>query len=141
MKKLLIIALTCFVAVSCSNSNEEDVSESITKENGVTVQNVNVEVFSKLIESNEGQLLDVRTPEEWEEGIISKNAIKMNFLDENFAKGVNTLSKNKPIYVYCKAGGRSAKAAKLIATLGFPKVYNLDGGITAWESQGRKIIE
>jgi adenylyltransferase/sulfurtransferase len=39
------------------------------------------------------------------------------------------------IVVHCKAGGRSAKAAKLLSDHGFQQVYNLEGGILAWIEQ------
>jgi rhodanese-related sulfurtransferase len=43
------------------------------------------------------------------------------------------LDKNKPVLVYCAAGGRSASAAKDLKKAGFKKVYDLEGGYDAWE--------
>jgi rhodanese-related sulfurtransferase len=82
----------------------------------------------------------VRTPEEWAQGII-KGAVKMNFYDADFSKQIETLDKTQPIYVYCKAGGRSGKTAKQLEKLGFTKVYDLDGGIGAWDEAGYKKVK
>lgn len=85
------------------------------------------------------QLLDVRTPEEVAAGIIA-GAQHINVHDADFAeKASQTLDKNLPLVLYCKAGGRSAHAADLLAQQGFSKIYNLTGGITAWESAGKPV--
>ena len=52
----------------------------------------------------------------------------MNFNDADFKQQVEKLNKNKPVFVYCAAGGRSGKAAPLLQAAGFKYVYNLIGG-------------
>ena len=90
--------------------------------------------------ATEGTILDVRTPEEWAEGTIPK-AEKMNYHDDDFASQVESLDKTKPVYIYCKRGGRSSSAAEILKEKGFKKVYNLDGGITAWNDEGFEIVK
>ena len=85
-------------------------------------------------------MLDVRTPEEWAEGVI-EDAIKMNFFDEDFNAQLTQLDKNKPVYVYCKSGGRSGKTATQMEAMGFTAVYNLVGGIGAWDAAGNKKVK
>lgn len=77
----------------------------------------------------------MRTPEEIAEGFI-EGASMIDFYDEEFLRKINLMQKEKDVYVYCRSGGRSAKAAQLLADNGFIKVYNLKGGITAWENKG-----
>jgi rhodanese-related sulfurtransferase len=85
------------------------------------------------------QLLDVRTPEEVAGGIIA-GARHINVHDANFAeKATQALDKNAPLVLYCKVGGRSAKAADLLSAQGFSKIYNLTGGIVAWEAAGKPV--
>jgi rhodanese-related sulfurtransferase len=48
--------------------------------------------------------------------------------------------KDRPILVYCRTGGRSTKAAETLTKLGFSQVYNLDGGISAWDRAGMIVI-
>ncbi|VAV83833.1 hypothetical protein MNBD_BACTEROID02-1730, partial [hydrothermal vent metagenome] len=38
-------------------------------------------------------------------------------------------------YLYCRSGGRSRKAAKILAEMGFKEIYDLKGGYMAWEKQ------
>lgn len=75
-------------------------------------------------------LLDVRTPEEFEEGHLV-NAININWFDDNFTEQVAVLEKEKTIYVYCQKGGRSAEARAVLDSLGF-KAIDLTGGYGAW---------
>jgi len=99
------------------------------------IERLEVTSFKEYIENKEVQLIDVRTPEEYEQGAI-KNAKLINFFGENFKSEVSKLNKKKPVYLYCKGGGRSKKASKVLADLGFTKVYDLKGGYMAWESNG-----
>lgn len=79
-------------------------------------------------------IIDVRTPEEINDGYI-KGTININFHLADFEEKINALDRDKEYYLYCRSGGRSAKAAKLMNKLGFEKVYNLDGGYQAWSKQ------
>lgn len=45
------------------------------------------------------------------------------------------LDKEKPVYIYCRSGGRSGKAAKQLADEGFTEIYDLDGGILEWNKK------
>lgn len=84
-----------------------------------------------------GILLDVRTPEEYQEGHLD-NAVNINWFDTDFAKQTLSLNKEKPIYVYCKLGGRSAKASKVLDSLGFKNVVDLTGGYDAFKAAKEK---
>lgn len=95
------------------------------------IENVSVDEFKALIDTGEGILLDVRTPDEVAQGKIPGASV-LNIYDENFERKLNFMQKDKPIYVYCRSGGRSSQAAKTMSENGFSKVYNLVGGIGAW---------
>jgi rhodanese-related sulfurtransferase len=84
------------------------------------------------------QLVDVRTPEEFQSGFIA-GAVNLDFQDADFAKNIVRLDKSRPVLVYCAVGGRSAKAANAFLKLGFPKVYELKGGMTAWKAAGKSV--
>tara|TARA_B100000768_G_scaffold181978_1_gene207918 strand:- start:14158 stop:14547 length:390 start_codon:yes stop_codon:yes gene_type:complete len=90
--------------------------------------NVSVQEAKELINSiPDLQIVDVRTPEEWNQGAIH-NAIKLNVKDADFSDKISKLSKNTPTLVYCKKGGRSAKATLIMEELGFTHLHNLLGG-------------
>ena len=94
-------------------------------------ENVPPAEFQELAEKGEGIILDVRTPDEIAQGHIP-GASMLNFYDDDFERKLNLMQKDKPIYVYCRSGGRSAKAAKMMKENGFGEVFNLVGGIGAW---------
>ncbi len=86
------------------------------------------------------QLLDVRTAGEFKTGHL-KNALLADWKDENeFSRRIGFIDKEKPVYVYCLGGGRSAAAAEKMRALGYQKVYELKGGINAWKA-GNKAME
>ena len=77
-----------------------------------------------------GILVDVRTPEEYDAGHLD-GAININLLEEGFAARFDTIQKGKTLYLYCKKGGRSARAASILDSMGF-QVMDLEGGYDAW---------
>lgn len=78
-------------------------------------------------------ILDVRTDEEYEEGMIA-GAIQMDILNPGeFMQKAQELDPSKSYYVYCRAGGRSAQACTVLKSLGINDTYNLIGGITEWD--------
>ena len=128
MKKIIVACL--FLGLISCNSQEK-------KEN--LIIDVNVVEFKQLITKEKVQLIDVRTPEEFKAGHI-KNAKLINFFDSDFKEqSTKILDKNKPVYVYCRSGGRSAKAAEKYKEAGFTKVYNLLGGFNAWSAKNLEI--
>ena len=142
MKKVIIVLSSIlFVSIySCSgNSNPNATTQEVLQQEEVIVD-VTVSQFKDLIVELGGTLLDVRTPEEWAEGIIS-NAEKINYYGDDFAGQVEKLNKTKPIFVYCRSGKRSAGAAGILKEKGFTKIYNLDGGIIAWIDAGNETVK
>lgn len=78
-------------------------------------------------------ILDVRTQEEVDGGIIENAAHIDIFLGQEFVNQVEQLDKSKNYYIYCRSGGRSAQACQVMEQLGFETTYNLLGGYTAWD--------
>lgn len=83
------------------------------------------------------QLVDVRTLEEYSEGHLA-GALNYDWNDASFTENAKSLDKSLPVLVYCRSGNRSAEAAKYLRENGYT-VYELDGGISAWESAGMPI--
>ena len=142
MKRIItaLFGIAIISLVACSgNSNPEATTEQIVEQKEVIVD-VTVEQFKTLLVEEGGTILDVRTPDEWAEGTIA-NAQKIDFYSDNFAADVEQLDKQSPVFVYCKKGGRSASAAEILKEKGFKKVYNLDGGISAWIDAGNETVK
>lgn len=84
-------------------------------------------------------VLDVRTPGEFNAGTM-EGAVNINVLEDSFTEQVQKLDKNATVMVFCKSGGRSAKAKQKLLDLGFTNVVDLEGGITSWKKAGGKVI-
>lgn len=101
-------------------------------------QAVEVAAFEKGV-SLGAQVLDVRTPEEFNQGHL-KDAMLANWKEkEEFVRRIEALDKSQPVYVYCLSGGRSAAAAEFLKEQGF-NVTDLKGGINNWK-QAEKPVE
>ena len=90
---------------------------------------------SQLEADTNAVILDVRTEDEWNDGIIP-NAINIDiYKGQGFIYAVEELDKSKNYYVYCKAGGRSEQACSIMNQLGFENTYNLLGGMMQWKGE------
>lgn len=86
------------------------------------------------------QLVDVRTRAEWDAGHL-RDAKFLPLAGDDFpARAKAALDPTKPVLVYCKAGGRSARAAEQLRKAGFT-VHDLEGGITAWQQAGKPVVK
>ncbi len=101
--------------------------------NSQTFTNLSPKEFKSAFEKENAILLDVRTPQEINGGMI-ENASTIDFYDADFSKKIAKIQKDKTVYVYCKSGGRSSKAAKMLLESEQAKVVNLKGGIMAWNT-------
>ena len=90
--------------------------------------------FSQLLtDSTDIQLVDVRMPDEYTETHLA-GAKLFDVQNPLFlSKATSVLSQAHPVAVYCRSGKRSAQAARLLSEAGY-RVYNLDGGILAWQN-------
>ncbi|MDL5510809.1 rhodanese-like domain-containing protein [Arenibacter sp. M-2] len=80
-------------------------------------------------------ILDVRTPEEVEDGYIP-NATNIDiYMGQEFVAELEKLDKTKNYYVYCRSGQRSGQACAIMNKLGFENAYNLEGGFMNWEGE------
>ncbi|MCG2419280.1 rhodanese-like domain-containing protein [Aequorivita sp. F47161] len=108
------------------------------KENS-TAQEVTVispeEVYNAVRDSGNLQLIDVRTKEEYGEDHL-ETAQNICVTDDDFREKVAKLNKDEPVYLYCRSGKRSAKAAQIMKEMGFKEIYDMEGGFLNWDSQG-----
>ena len=118
---ILILSVSIF---SCQGQKSKNIVNSDPK------------AFSeKIAATSNAQIIDVRTPEEFTSEHID-HAINVNWLGDNFVSNVEKFDKSKPVFLYCKSGGRSAKAAAKLEELGFKNIYNLEGGMMKWNAAG-----
>jgi len=108
---------------------------------GIEYQEISVQEVMKKIENKDDIIiLDVRSPEEFEDGYI-EGAILIPFQElEQRHKELNTLI-DKEIIVYCKAGVRSKKGAQQLTELGYTNVKELGAGIDGWAAAGGEVVK
>ena len=136
MTVLLLLALLTPVVLA-----QEKSSKPVAEKNApLKIQNVKPEQFDALrkADTNSTVVLDVRTTKEYREGHIP-GSVMIDFNADDFEQQVAKLDKDKTYLVHCAAGGRSARACKKMEQLGFKKLYNLEGGMGAWEKAGKPV--
>lgn len=137
MKTYFIKISTVFVIALSACSNQQQ-AQAVTQ----TADSIKLsaEVFnSKLINTRDAILLDVRTPDEFSEAHIA-NAKNMDWNSAGFKAEAAQLDKSKPVFVYCLSGGRSASSIEFLQANGFKEVYELDGGIMKWKSANLPLV-
>jgi rhodanese-related sulfurtransferase len=106
-----------------------------------TPQLLDANSFEKKMTATENKIiLDVRTAGEYKEGHIS-DATLLDYYKADFKQQAAKLDKSKPVFVYCKAGGRSEAAVEILTDLGFKQVYDLNGGMNAWMKYNKPIVK
>jgi rhodanese-related sulfurtransferase len=130
VSRMLFTMVLCFTAVltSCSTDTKNE------------IKTVSAEEMQTLLDLEDVQLVDVRTPGEFNTGFIAK-AQNIDFRSPTFDADISKLDKDKPVVLYCKSGGRSAKCAKKMKDAGFTKIYDLQGGISKWKHDGFDLEE
>jgi len=124
MKKIFFLFL---IIAACGEKKTETTTSTLLSPS---------EFMAKYNATEAAILLDVRT-----EGEVSAEAIpgEMNIVyDDAFATKLGNLEQ-KPIFVYCGSGIRSAKAATILREKGYGPVYEMDGGMKAWKAAGSPV--
>ena len=127
---LIIIPALLLMLFSCGAQNTESISNDGGK--------IDAGVFESKIKTEENHvLIDLRTPEEFASNHI-KGAININVNSSNFSDKIKLLDKSNTVLVYCKSGGRSAKAFNSLQTSCYT-VYELKGGLLKWQAAGLPV--
>lgn len=103
---------------------------------GYSMRDITEKQWNELIANDaDAVIVDVRTPAEWNEGII-ENAQLINIMQpHSFMDAIDKLDKSKNYYVYCRSGGRSAQACQVMNSIGIQNTYNLLGGMMEWQGK------
>ena len=131
-KPFSIILISCLMLTGCANGQ--------SKQTKGTIEDIDSKRFKELSDTGNGIILDVRTPKEVAEGFIP-GAIHIDIYEDDFEQRINKLAKEKPVFVYCAAGGRSSDAAEILQKNGFGKVYNLEDGFHDWKKKGFPVVK
>ncbi|RHB50666.1 rhodanese-like domain-containing protein [Exiguobacterium sp. AM39-5BH] len=100
--------------------------------NASKITKIDVKTLQNRLENEEITLLDVREVDEYVGGHIEG---AMNAPLSSLNETELPYPKDEPIYVICRSGNRSAQAAQLLKERGYTEVYDVSGGMIAWEQK------
>ncbi|MFM7005963.1 MAG: rhodanese-like domain-containing protein [Flavobacteriales bacterium] len=126
MKTITMLALLFMSVVSCTSSAQSG------------FKNAPIAELTQLKNEKKAIVIDVRTPAEWQQGVIAGADLFIDYNGANFKQQIAKLDKSKTYIIYCRSGGRSAGASQVMTDAGFKNVINMQGGISSW---GGKIIQ
>ena len=95
------------------------------------------------------RVIDVREPAEYTQGHIReavnmpRGVLEMQLNQHPDVAGYDDALQriaDKPLYLICKSGGRSALAAESLERMGLDKVYSVAGGMSAWAEEKRPVV-
>jgi phage shock protein E len=126
---------------ACSNSDTEATSTpvEVVAEASTGPERVNAIMFSALVATAGVTVIDVRTPEEFTQSHI-QGAVNYNVKGPDFATQIAALDPAGIYAVYCQSGNRSQPAVAQMSSAGIENIYELDSGISGWESAGFPVV-
>ncbi len=135
MKKTTpLLFLLAFLLAACSDAQ-------VSSENGEAGRISLIEpgqFYDHLQNGGEYYLVDVRTPQEYR-GMHLDGAILINYYEPDFMRRMEAMDRDKPVYIYCATGGRSADACRALADNGFTRLYDMRGGIYRWKRENLPV--
>lgn len=104
---------------------------------GEFFQNISAEQAAEMLAKNDSNVvfIDVRTPSEVAGGYIAGTRHFIDISSAAFPARIAQLDKEKTYVVYCRSGNRSARACAEMEGQGFRKLYNVLGGVGAWQGE------
>lgn len=108
------------------------------------IENLTVEDVSRELNEDHTVLVDIREPEETDQGVIPGAVLAPRGMLEFYADPATSyhmevFRPDRRIILYCAAGSRSALAARTLQELGYRNVAHLDGGLKTWAEAGRPV--
>lgn len=116
-----IIIITFLTTLLGSNNIDRNIVKVLSSEE-----------FKTQTENKSVQLIDVRTPKEFQSGHIT-GAKNIDFYASDFDEAFHKLNKEQAVYIYCRSGSRSNKASKKLVEMGFIEIYDLKGGFLKYK--------
>lgn len=138
MKRSIIFLLTTILSVSACQSKAVDLAGEKINVDGGSYTNINAQQLNTMLENKDFVLVNVHIPFA---GNIQDTDLSIPYdqitTPENLAQ--LSVDKNAKIVLYCRSGHMSRIAAEHLVSLGYTNIWNLDGGMQAWEQTGEEI--
>lgn len=101
----------------------------------IAIQSAPPAVFAQYLENQQPILIDVRTAAEFNDAYLN-GALNIDYYADDFITQLSQLDQTRPYAIYCRSGSRTSDVLRIMRELGFVYVYDLAGGILAWENVG-----
>lgn len=137
LRNLLVTALVPSLAARLARAREHTKVWSVPVENGGSYTNTTVSGLAAMLAEKDFTLVNVHVPYE---GDISGTDLSIPFdrVTTNLAK--LPADRGAKLVLYCRSGRMSDIAARTLVRLGFRNVWNVDGGMLAWEEAGNPLV-
>jgi len=126
-------------------------SQELVAEAKAQITEITIAELVEILNDHHTVLIDVREPEEYQQGYIDRSI--------NFPRGMLEMKihqhpsvvahcdaktaledlAEKPVYLMCRSGGRSALAALTLKQMGLKKVFSVASGFQGWIDAGLKV--
>ncbi len=124
--------ITALIGINCQ-SDPTKRTDSSTVVASLGVSEISPTEARPAVEAAYSQFIDVRTLEEYASGHAYRTR---NIPIDTLTANLDTLKKNEPVYLICRSGNRSKKAAQILVDNGFSKAITITGGTEAWQAAG-----
>jgi rhodanese-related sulfurtransferase len=143
----LVLMFVMLLLVACGGQESVDTAPTVTDlssqiqiipvEGGGSYTDVSADGLALMLENKDFPLINVHIPYAGEiEG--TDEFIPFNQIEQNTEK--LPADKDARLVIYCRSGGMSGISARTLVELGYTDVWNLDGGMIAWEASGRPLV-
>lgn len=136
-KTLLLYSLLILFTFQVKETLSQDQLQAFTQDKTAIASSLGASDWSEMLFEKPGLIMDVRTPDEYDEGYI-RGAKLFDITSSSFMSEIQELNLNKgePIYIYSRSGKRSKKAMSVLSDNGFTQIYELNDGFIGWEKAG-----
>ncbi|MBX3297303.1 MAG: rhodanese-like domain-containing protein [Acidobacteria bacterium] len=130
MRYLAVFALTVAALAGCGGQRTTMDTPPPTAPSAAVVNIAPAEAAPKTQQAY-AQFVDVRTAFEYKAEHADR---AINIPLEELEANLDRIERNEPVYIICETGRRSKEAAEMLVSKGYPMVYNVEGGMTAWRA-------
>ncbi len=123
----------------CSSSDTANVPTHVAVGTPANLERVDADTFRSVVATPGITIIDVRTPGEFAQSHID-GAVNYNVEGPDFADQIMNLDPGGVYAVYCQSGNRSQVAVGQMASIGVGSIFELESGITGWESAGSPVV-
>jgi len=137
MKKLIVVLLSIMILSACQSKSTGVVGETVTVE-GDSYTRITPKELNTMLKSKDFVFVNVHIPFA---GNIPNTDLSIPYdqITESAYLAELPTDKNAKIVLYCRSGRMSAIAAEKLVKLGYTNIWDLAGGMAAWEQTGYAI--